>query len=166
MITGGYMVITFIIQNHKKPYPDIYQFLGDSLKEMVSEGMIEESRFDNFKLAYATPRIQQVRNLIKSEGSFSIKRLKEMELNWDANIEDGNNKLVFDKWDRAKYVANYIRAITEPMLKGHFGDVIDIDDLFDRYSLKVVDCLDKGIGVLRYVIISLVKIWNWWLIYY
>ncbi|WCJ39324.1 S-adenosyl-L-methionine-dependent methyltransferases superfamily protein [Euphorbia peplus] len=160
MVTGGNIVITFIAKSDKLPYckygGEIFHLIRDSLKEMVIEGVIKESKLDNFNVPFHAASQEQVRNVIEREGSLKIKGIKEFELSWDANVADGNNDLSFDSVERSKYVANYMRAAMEPMLATHFGDVI-IDNLFYRFSLKVVDCLEKGIGFFNYVVVSMTK---------
>ncbi|XP_065869233.1 probable caffeine synthase MTL2 isoform X1 [Euphorbia lathyris] len=162
MVTGGNMVITIMARNEQIPYckygGDILHLIGNSLKDMVNEqGMIKESTLDNYNIPFNAPSKEQVRNLIEKEGSFSIKRIEEFKLSWDANVDDdGNIELTFDLGERAKYVSNYMRAAIEPMLATHFEDVI-IDNLFYRFSLKVTDSLEKGIGFFNYVVVSMKK---------
>ncbi|WCJ40479.1 S-adenosyl-L-methionine-dependent methyltransferases superfamily protein [Euphorbia peplus] len=152
MVSHGRMVITFIANSSKNPL----QLIQDSLKEMVYEGTIEESKLENFNVPLYTPCEEEVRNVIEREKSFKIKHIEEFELSWDANIEDGNEELSFDVIDRAKHVVNYFRAITEPMLVTHFGDII-FDHLFQRFFTKVIDCLEKRIGFTKYLVVSMVK---------
>ncbi|XP_065867447.1 3,7-dimethylxanthine N-methyltransferase 1-like [Euphorbia lathyris] len=152
MVSGGHMVISFLAKSDKNPM----QLVQDSLKQMVHEGMIQESKLDNFMVPLYTPCEEEVRNMIEMENSFKIKRIEEFELSWDANIEDGNNELSFDILERGKYVASYFRAITEPMVASHFEDA-NIDDLFRRLCSRVIDCLEKRIGLTKYGVISLIK---------
>ncbi|WCJ39323.1 S-adenosyl-L-methionine-dependent methyltransferases superfamily protein [Euphorbia peplus] len=152
MVRGGHMVITFLARSDI----NLAQLFEDPVKEMVNEGIIEESTLDNFNSPFYNPSVEEVKNVIKIEDSFKIKRIEEFELGWDTNIEDGNNDLSFDIIERGKYVANYMRAIIETMLIRHFGDGI-IDDLFHRFFLKVVDCLEKKTGFYNHVVVSVVK---------
>ncbi|WCJ18636.1 S-adenosyl-L-methionine-dependent methyltransferases superfamily protein [Euphorbia peplus] len=160
MVTGGNMVITLVAKSDKIPYckygAEIFDLFGDSLKEMVNEGLIKESTLDSFNIPFNAPSEEQVRNVIEREGSFKLKRIEEFELRWDDNIDDGNNALSFDLTERSKYVTNSIRAVTEPIFTAHFGDVV-IDNLFYRFSLKVVDYLEKGIGYFNFVVVSMTK---------
>ncbi|XP_065867888.1 probable caffeine synthase MTL2 [Euphorbia lathyris] len=152
MVCGGQMVLTFIAKNNK----NTLQLIQDSLKQMVHEGMIQESTLDNFNIPFYSPCIEEVRNVIEMENSFKIKRIEEFEISWDANIEDGNNELLFDISERGKYVCNYMRAVTETMLTTHFGDAI-IDNLFHRLSIKVIDCLEEKIALSSYMVVSMIK---------
>ncbi|XP_065866565.1 probable caffeine synthase MTL2 [Euphorbia lathyris] len=152
MVSGGHMVISFLAKSDNSPM----QLVQDSLKQMVDEGIIQESKLDHFIVPLYPPSEEEVRNRIEMENSFKIKRIEEFEVSWDANIEDGNNELLFDISERAKYVASYSRAIIEPMLASYFGDAI-IDDLFGRLSFRVNNCLEKRIGLTKYVVVSLIK---------
>ncbi|XP_065865293.1 probable caffeine synthase MTL2 [Euphorbia lathyris] len=160
MVNGGHMVITFAAKSDKIPYckygGEIFHLIGNSLKDMVNEGMIKESTVDNFNIPFNPQSKEQVRNVVEKEGSFSIKGIEEFKISWDANIDDGNIGLTFNLVERAKYVSNWVRAVTEPMLATHFGDAI-IDNLFYRFSLKVVDCLEKEIGFLNFIVVSMTK---------
>ena len=121
------------------------------------QGLIEESMVDMFNVPCYTPSAKEVARLIEREGSFIIRRIEELEMSWDANIDDGNKNLIFDRWERGKYVARYLRAATESMLVVHFGDRINIDDLIHRLSLKMADYLEKGNGVFLILAISIAR---------
>ncbi|KAJ9169926.1 hypothetical protein P3X46_018068 [Hevea brasiliensis] len=158
MISGGQMVLTFLAQSNNKPYCkygiEIWQLIGLCLKEMVEEGLVQESALDSCNLPLYAPSADEVRCLTEREGSFTISRLDQFELNWD--VEDGNQELACDRWERGKIVAARMRAVAEPMLASHFGDAI-IDDLFLRLSIKIADCLEKGIGSCKNQVISMIK---------
>ncbi|WCJ39327.1 S-adenosyl-L-methionine-dependent methyltransferases superfamily protein [Euphorbia peplus] len=150
MVCGGHMVITLLAKSVRSEL----QIIQDSLKEMVHEGMIKESTMDNFNIPFYSPSAGEVKNVIEKENLFKIEGIREFEISWDANIKDGNNESSFNILERGKYVANYMRAVTETMLSSHFGDAI-IDDLFRRFSLKVIDYLGKRIGLSKFLVISM-----------
>ncbi|KDP29935.1 hypothetical protein JCGZ_18504 [Jatropha curcas] len=131
MVAGGGMVLTLLGKSNKNPCykygVEIFQLIGTVLHHMVQEGLIEESTLDSFNMPFYSPSAEEVRHVIEREGSFTIKRLEEFELSWDANIEDGNNDLVFDKWERGKLSVEY------------------------TYSLE------KGIGLLNNLVISMTR---------
>lgn len=118
------------------------------------QGLIEEKLVASFNIPVYAPSAEEVRSIIERENSFVIGRLEECQLSWDANIEETDKEKVFDKWEKGKYVASYIRAATEPMLVAHFGHAI-IPDLFRRYSIKSSDYLEKGMAFLNTLAISL-----------
>ncbi|WCJ37371.1 7-methylxanthine methyltransferase 1 [Euphorbia peplus] len=118
------------------------------------QGRIERSMLDNWNIPMYFPSAEEVMNLIEMEKSFKIERVEEFEQSWDANMEDGNPDLVFDKWERGKHVARLMRASAESMIIHQFGEDI-VDLLFDRLSLKAIDYLEKGIGVFNHVVVSM-----------
>ncbi|XP_065875543.1 probable caffeine synthase MTL2 [Euphorbia lathyris] len=164
MVSGGHMVITLMAKSDQNPNCkygcEVWQLMGNVLKDMVNQGIIEEHILDNCNIPLYAPSREEVKKMIDEEGSFYIKTIEEFELSWDTNIEDGDthNELVFDKWERGKYVANYMRAVAEPILSTHFGDEAIIHNLFYRLSLKVADCLEKGTGLFNNVTFSMIRI--------
>ncbi|KAJ4847358.1 hypothetical protein Tsubulata_005594 [Turnera subulata] len=160
MVSGGRMVLTIMGRSaHNaacKYESEILQSISNALKEMVDEGKVEESKLDSYNFPIYEPSAQDVRQLIQRDGSFNITRFEEYEVSWDANMEDGNEELVFDKWARGRYVSNYMRAVTEPMLASQFGSAI-MDDLFDRVSSKYANYLEKEKGLYYNLVITMVK---------
>ncbi|KAJ4826466.1 hypothetical protein Tsubulata_019433 [Turnera subulata] len=159
VISGGRMVLTFPGSSDHHPAckygSKIWIAIGDCLKEMVDERKIEELKLDSFNIPSYSPSAQYVRQLIQREGSFDIARLEEIDIMWDANIEDGNQDLVFDKWARGKYVSTFIRAITESILASQFGSAV-MDDLFNRLSLKCTNYLEEGMALCHTLVISMI----------
>ncbi|KAJ4839088.1 hypothetical protein Tsubulata_037193 [Turnera subulata] len=135
VISGGRMVLTFAGSSNHNPAciygTGVWIAICDCLKDMADEGKIEESMLDSFNLPVYHSSAPDVEQLIQREGSFNIARLEEIDVHWDANVEDGNQDLVFDKWARGNYVSSFMRAVTESMLASHFGSGI-MDELFHR----------------------------------
>ncbi|WCJ37372.1 S-adenosyl-L-methionine-dependent methyltransferases superfamily protein [Euphorbia peplus] len=157
VISGGRMVITIPAKNdnpHCLNGSEFWPLIGMSLNDMAAEGRIEQSMLDNWNVPMYFPSAEEVTNLIEREKSFKIERVEEFEQSWDANMEDGNTDLVFDKWERGKHVAGLMRAAAESMIIHQFGEDI-VDLLFDRLSFKAADYLDKGIGIFNHVVISM-----------
>ena len=59
-----------------------------------------------------------MKKLIEEEGSFSVQKLDNFAMDWDA----GSGYV--DKYTRGQYVSNYMRAVAEPILKCHFEETI------------------------------------------
>ncbi|KAJ4838832.1 hypothetical protein Tsubulata_013927 [Turnera subulata] len=160
VISGGRMVLTFMGSSDHNPAcvhgSGIWTAIGSCLKEMVDEGKLEESKLDLFNIPAYHASAKDVRQLIQREGSFNIARLEEIDIIWDANIEDGNQDLVFDKCARGKYVSTFMRAVAESMLASQFGSGI-MDDLFNRLSLKCTSYLEEGMAISHTLVISMVK---------
>ncbi|WCJ40249.1 S-adenosyl-L-methionine-dependent methyltransferases superfamily protein [Euphorbia peplus] len=159
VISGGRMVITVTAKNDS-PYcihgSDFWPLIGMSLNDMAEEGLIQESMLDNWNIPLYYPSLEEVTDLVEKEHSFTIERAEEFELSWDANMEDGNPDLVFDKWERGNHVGRLLRAGAESMIVDQFGEDI-VDLLFERLSFKAANYLERGIGVFNHVVISLTK---------
>ncbi|KDP29941.1 hypothetical protein JCGZ_18510 [Jatropha curcas] len=97
MVAGGGMVLTFLGKSNKNPSYrygcELLQIIGTLLYHMAKEGLIKEAALDSFNVPVYAPSIEEVRHVTETESSFTIKRLEEFELSWDANIEDGNSDL-------------------------------------------------------------------------
>ncbi|KAL7216453.1 hypothetical protein ACSBR1_028401 [Camellia fascicularis] len=110
-IPGGLMVLIFLGRNEDPDYftrfvPNIWELFGMILNDMVIERLIEASKPDSFNMPLYTPSAEEAQRVIQREGLFSLRRLETFKLRWDANIDNANKGLVFDKYARGKYAAN------------------------------------------------------------
>ncbi|KAJ0249464.1 Salicylate/benzoate carboxyl methyltransferase [Hirschfeldia incana] len=147
IVSNGRMVLTFIGRNtlNNDPlYRDCCHFwtlLSKSLRDMVFEGHVSESKLDAFNMPFYDPNEQELEDVIRNEGSFEINDLEKHV--FDLSLSNNNNEE--DDYEAGCNAANCIRAVTEPMLVAHFGeDIIDI--LFDRYAhhvAKHASCRNK-----------------------
>ncbi|KAJ0053937.1 hypothetical protein Pint_01829 [Pistacia integerrima] len=111
-----------------------------------SKGLIEESRLDSFNMPFYAPSAEEVRHIIEKEGSFNIHQLQTFHLSWVQNFDNDNKKgLELDKYAGGNQVADRSRAAVESLLVNHFGKAI-MDDLFQRFSIKVTEHLEMEAG--------------------
>ncbi|GMI84178.1 hypothetical protein like AT3G11480 [Hibiscus trionum] len=140
MIGGGRMLLTLIGKSsvgcNSKDNCSLWKLLTKSLLDLVVEGLVHESAVDSLNMPYYYPCEEELREIIEEEGSFTLDRTENFEVNWDFEDNDCNENFVFEKGRSGQNVANLIRAITEPMLASYFGKII-IDDLFLRYAQHV-----------------------------
>ncbi|KAJ0010580.1 hypothetical protein Pint_34738 [Pistacia integerrima] len=63
----------------------------------LARGWIEEDKLDQFNLPCYAPAVEEVKQMIRAEGSFSIRKFEIFTVDWapSANIEDGK-KVRFD----------------------------------------------------------------------
>ncbi|XP_077210592.1 putative jasmonic acid carboxyl methyltransferase 1 isoform X2 [Tasmannia lanceolata] len=129
IVGGGRMVLTLIgkISSDPSNIECCWEPLAQALNDMVIQGVIEQERVDSFNLPYYAPSIHELKDIIETDGSFSLDRLEI--------IEPGYFK-------SAQEAAKIVRAITESMLAGHFGEAI-LDDLFQRYEVVVAEYLSN-----------------------
>ncbi|KAF4352362.1 hypothetical protein F8388_024474 [Cannabis sativa] len=150
IVSGGCMVLTMmgsIISNDPKHKMEI---LGRALDDMVSQGIIEAKCLANFNIPVYCPTAKEVREVIEEEGSFELRKLEAFQVDWDAGfIEEkekiNNNNNIndwddIDKYNRGKYISDYIRAIFEPMLEKQFGKTV-MDDLFERFTHRIIESM-------------------------
>ncbi|VFQ63256.1 unnamed protein product [Cuscuta campestris] len=98
------------------------------------------------------PSPTEVKYIVKKEGSFSINSLEVTNVHWDPSqfVEENGCK------EEGYNVAKCMRAVSEPLLRTHFGEDI-IEKVFDKYHKNIVDSMSKG--YIRYfnVTISVTK---------
>ncbi|KAI4297087.1 hypothetical protein L6164_036995 [Bauhinia variegata] len=135
LVQAGGMLLTFIgrLENDDED-ETIWSLFGKALNDMVIENKIEESKLDSFDMPYFAPTANEVKEIIEAEGSFTLQRLEICKLGWDADIDESKEM-------KAKFIAKYMRAAAEPLLKLHFGDDI-MDELFQRFADKVAQLLE------------------------
>ncbi|GMI86237.1 hypothetical protein like AT5G04370 [Hibiscus trionum] len=108
----------------------------------ITRGLVQESDVDSFNLPYYTPCKEEMREIIKKEGSFNLDKMEVFEVNWDFEDNDYNENYVFEKNKSGQNFAKIIRAATESILNNHFGEIV-INDLFTRYALHVGEHLSR-----------------------
>nr|KYP68897.1 Benzoate carboxyl methyltransferase [Cajanus cajan] len=132
----GVMVLTFIGREKAHEISSPWVVIGVVLKDMVLEGLVEEAKLDSFNLSIYGPTIEEVRQVIEAEGSFTLQTLKTFKIGWDANLQEEVVDFVLDSKMRGEFIAKSIRSVFEPLLTVEFGKDI-MDELFLRFSKKV-----------------------------
>ncbi|XP_057751889.1 probable methyltransferase TCM_000168 isoform X5 [Arachis stenosperma] len=163
LVPKGGMVLTLIGRDKSQKTHDIrtaWSLIGTTLNDMVLENLIEAIKLECFDLPLYDPTIEEAKEVIEDEGSFTLQRLESVILDWSTNIkeavdDDNNNKL--DLNTKAEFTTKFIRAALEPLLKAKFGEEI-MDELFVRYKNKIVQLI-MGVKILEFptLIISLIK---------
>ncbi|KAL0434322.1 UNVERIFIED_CONTAM: Salicylate carboxymethyltransferase [Sesamum latifolium] len=148
VIGGGKMVLTLLGRRSEsassKECCYIWELLALSLKEMVSQGLIEEEKLGSFNIPQYTPSLSEVKTEVKKEGSFTINRLQVSEIAWAACGDGGFCSLEYSKngVDNGYNVAKCMRSVVEPLLVEHFGELV-IDQLFENYRNILSDRMSK-----------------------
>ncbi|KAM3354366.1 hypothetical protein ACQJBY_025189 [Aegilops geniculata] len=118
LVSGGRMVISLVgtrsdvIASKFSLFPGI---VAQILSVMVAEGVIDKAKFDSFYVPLHGPSIEEVREIIEEEGSFSIKEMRVHDPTAEMNIALSSP---------SKFVNNLI-ALFEPIIVQHFGEVMD-----------------------------------------
>ncbi|KAA8547402.1 hypothetical protein F0562_003734 [Nyssa sinensis] len=131
---------------------DFSVFLKCRSEELV--GIIEEEKMDSFNIPQYTPSPMEVKSEVQNEGSFAIDRLEATEVNWNAYDNEFCPSEAFK--DGGYNVAKCMRAVAEPLLVSHFGEII-IDEVFSRYREIVANRMSKEKTQFINVVVSLTK---------
>ncbi|MED6206414.1 hypothetical protein PIB30_026507 [Stylosanthes scabra] len=147
LVPNGGMVLVFFGRDGKdqtKTMITPWALVGILLNDMVLENIVEEAKLDSFNFPIYAPTPDEVKERIEAEGSFTLERMELIKYGWEAGlITDTTNNdegLLVDEETKGEYIAKYVRAITEPLLKAHFGESV-MDPLFIRYKKKVANLL-------------------------
>ncbi|XP_047966810.1 salicylate carboxymethyltransferase-like [Salvia hispanica] len=153
VVGGGAMVLTILGRKSEnaasKECCYIWELLALSLKEMVSEGAIEEEKLHSFNIPQYTPSPAEVKRSVEEEGSFAISRLEATEIRW---ADCGSGESGYESYD----VAKCMRSVAEPLLVEHFGESI-IDELFVKYQRILTDRMSKEETKFVNVTVSLIR---------
>ncbi|KAE8678836.1 hypothetical protein F3Y22_tig00111402pilonHSYRG00342 [Hibiscus syriacus] len=113
----GRMLLTLIGKSSIYSSSNVWwKLLTKSLFDLVAEGLVHEASVDSLNMPYYYPCEEELRETIEDEGSFTPDLIENFELNWDFDDNVGNENFVFEKSKSGQKVANYVRALTEPML--------------------------------------------------
>lgn len=149
MVTGGRMVLTILGRISDDPTSKeccyIWELLSKALRDMVSQGLIEEKILDEFNIPHYNPSPGEVKQVVECEGSFSIDRLDASQVNWNVYENDG-----------AYNITKCIRSVTESLLANQFGHAV-MDKLFQRYLEIIADTISKETTHFFSVIVTLTK---------
>jgi jasmonate O-methyltransferase len=104
-------------------------------------GLVEEEKLDLFDFPAYHPTVEEVRQLVEAEGSFTLQEIKTFKMAWDANLEKDNVDDVVDSKMRGDFIAKYHRAAFEPLLIASFGENI-MDELFSRFAKLIVELIE------------------------
>ncbi|XP_057469069.1 probable jasmonic acid carboxyl methyltransferase 2 [Actinidia eriantha] len=164
MVPGGRMVLSFMGRRSVDPSAEEscyhWELLAQALMSMASEGLVEEEKIDSFNVPYYAPCPEELKSVVKTEGSFVVDRLETFEIDWDGGVLSNSiseaRKTDLETFSSGQRVAKTIRAVVEPMLESHFGKQI-MDDLFYRYSAIVDDYLSENRTKYIILVVSFTK---------
>ncbi|KAI3867708.1 hypothetical protein MKW92_016523 [Papaver armeniacum] len=136
LVDGGRMVLTFIGRRSSDPTSKecccLWELLAMALKDMVIKGTVQEEKLDSFNFPNYYPSPEEVQSVIQDDGSFLVNQLQTFNVNWDGSDSSENGSSLTDKFRSSYVTAMCIRAVSESLLVGHFGEEI-IEELFQRY---------------------------------
>jgi len=113
-----------------------WESLGSSLNDLVLQGLIEEEKVDSFNLPLYSPCPEEVRSEVTREGSFEIigmELLRKSETFTEEEMKAMTGRSASLKDAYGRKLAKQFRAVTENLIKHHFGEEI-MDTLFERFG--------------------------------
>ncbi|KAI7725463.1 hypothetical protein M8C21_003291 [Ambrosia artemisiifolia] len=136
----------------------LLELLGQSLINMMKEGLVRESDINSFNVPVYFPCEHEVRNAIEYDGSFSLENMNFFKVNWDPHDTDYTN--MNDSLELSQIhgenASKLLRAVLEPLLVSHFGNSI-IDVLFGKFGKHVGEYLLRQKTRYFFTTISLIK---------
>lgn len=113
----------------------------DAWDDLVQEGLITSEKRDDFNIPVYAPSLQDFKEVVEANGSFSIKKLE---------VFQGGSPLVVNRPDDAAEVgralANSCRSVSGVLVDAHIGDKLG-DELFlrlaNRATNKAEEILEK-----------------------
>ncbi|XP_026451063.1 salicylate carboxymethyltransferase-like [Papaver somniferum] len=140
LINGGKMVLIVVGRSSSDPTSkeccSFWELLALSAHDLVLKGAIEKEISNSFNMPAYFPSPEEMKSVIMSEGSFTINRIETFGVNWDGSGCNGNEKSVTNKLISSHYIANSLRAVSEPLLADHFGEKI-MDELYGRFMERI-----------------------------
>ncbi|KAI7744823.1 hypothetical protein M8C21_020963 [Ambrosia artemisiifolia] len=141
-------------------FPDLSLHLVHSSFSVhwLSQGLVRESDINSFNVPIYHPCVNEVRDVIQNEGSFSLDGLTDFQINWDPHDTDytHTNDSIELIHKHGRNAAKLVRAVTEPLLTSHFGN-FNVDLLFNKYEKRLAESLAKKKTRFFCVVVSLTK---------
>ncbi|KAK6913590.1 SAM dependent carboxyl methyltransferase [Dillenia turbinata] len=121
IVSGGLMCLIMYALPNRVKFSDTlagysFELLGDCLKDMAKRGVISEEKVESFNIPQYIPTMNEVKEVIKQNQRFRIVSIGTLE-NPSSVLTD-------------QMFVGHLRAIVEGVIKNHFGDEMDTDELF------------------------------------
>jgi jasmonate O-methyltransferase len=141
LVRGGRMFLVLTGRTSRNPSDQgfvafAWESLGSSLNDLVLQGLIEEEKVDSFNLPLYSPCPEEVRSEVTREGSFEIigmELLRKSETFTEEEMKAMTGRSASLKDAYGRKLAKQFRAVTENLIKHHFGEEI-MDTLFERFG--------------------------------
>ncbi|CAI0443373.1 unnamed protein product [Linum tenue] len=159
LVTGGRMVLTLPGRrgegSSEKECCYIWELMSIALKQMTSEGLIDQQKLDSFNLPMYMPSAMEVEVEVQKQGSFAIEHLELWDMNWDAYEGE---VMSLPAGDGGYQLSKCMEAVFGPVIAHHFDSSREIiDEVFRRYGLLLSDWMAKESPTLVSLTVSLTK---------
>ncbi|KAJ9562671.1 hypothetical protein OSB04_007831 [Centaurea solstitialis] len=116
----------------------------DAWDDLVQEGLITSEKRDDFNIPVYAPSLQDFREVVEANGSFSINKLE---------VFQGGSPLVVNRPDDAAEVgralANSCRSVSGVLVDAHIGDKLG-DELFLRVAKRGTEKAEEMLEKLQF----------------
>ncbi|XP_030506757.2 loganic acid O-methyltransferase [Cannabis sativa] len=143
LVVGGMLFMIFCGSPKDMPLSSTanattFDFMASILKDLVQEGMIEESEVDSFNMPlYNSASPEDMKDLVERNGCFTIERLElSKPSSWLDNKEMEQVEEMIQVWMK------HVRAVMEGNFIQHFNNnkaLLLVDQLFTRLTKMHLD---------------------------
>ncbi|MCL7041423.1 hypothetical protein MKW94_004290 [Papaver nudicaule] len=162
LVDGGRMVLTLLGRSSSDPTSkdccSFWELLAQSAHDMVLQGAIAEEKLNSFNIPKYFPSPEEVKTVIRNEGSFKIDQLEIFHVNWDGNDPKEDDNSMTNKLRSSISSANLFRAVSEPLLANHFGEDIIMDTLYGRLRERIEEYATTEKTEFTNLVISMTKV--------
>ncbi|CAN4107132.1 unnamed protein product [Withania somnifera] len=143
-------VVKGYYEQYERDFVTFLKYRSERIDERWTHGidheLIDEEKVNSFNIPLYNPSPAEVMYIVEKEGSFTINCLETSEVHKN-----------FDNGEKYNMVQRY-RCIAEPLLISHFGDELNMDQVFHKYSEIITsDCKAKEKTLFVNVTVSLAK---------
>ncbi|KAK6153993.1 hypothetical protein DH2020_013632 [Rehmannia glutinosa] len=118
------------VPHSQDPFPVLLEQLGECLMDLARKGVIDEEKVDAFNVPCYFSSPQELEQVINQNGRFNIEMMESLPKIKVPNISSIPQR-----------VCGTIRAVTEELIKEHFGREI-LDEVFGLFQEKIVKALE------------------------
>lgn len=128
--------------------PFEFKIITKALTSLVFEGLIKEEQLASFNFPCYFASIEQLKSIVRKDGSFAIEETKTVAFDVALEIED--------MFERAQTIAKYLRAFSESLFSSHFGENL-LSPLHDKLVDYAFQYLAQGQRLQNYAVSILLK---------
>ncbi|PKI46645.1 hypothetical protein CRG98_032987 [Punica granatum] len=130
MVVGARLVLVLHGRQSTDPaikescYP--WESLAEAISSLVSEGLVEEKKLDTLNVPYYTASLEEVQQIVKQEGSFTVEHIETLVLDIGGPLSGEE-----DPWISGMKHAKNVRSFTGSIIQHHLGEEV-MDKLYSE----------------------------------
>ncbi|XP_047329740.1 probable methyltransferase TCM_000336 [Impatiens glandulifera] len=143
IVVGGRMVLIFNGRagpdHFDRGFPLLWSILSQSLNIMASHGDVDIEKLDSYNAHYYGPCKDEVEEHVRKQGSFELDRFDVIKPNIGVM--------------HCIVVSQGIRAVQENLIREHFGGNINVDKIFELFTILLIEEAKKeAINVVNFIV--------------